>query len=208
MAQEDPRGGWSTLPPPAQLEGMEIRDAAGAPLGRVDDVYVDREEGGAVRYVAVGAEAPGHSHLVPVGVVRLEEEGAVLVTACEGEHLRGGPAVACDATVTRGHEEEVVAYFRDLHGAGYMRPWAEPPEIHGPGYMRPEEELPEIHGPGYMRPEEEPPEVHGPGYMRPEEEPPELHGPGYMRPKEEPPEVGGAGRMDPKFLSAVKSWRQ
>ena len=204
-SQDAPRGGRGALPSPAELQGMEVRDASGSPAGTVEDVYVDRQDG-TVRYVAVGAATEGHNHLIPVGVVRLED-GRVLVTACEGSHLRGGPTMACDATVTRPHEEEIVGYFRDLHGSGYMRPWAEPPELHGAGYMRPEEEPPETEGPGYMRPEEEPPEVHGSGYMRPEKEPPETEGPGYMRPDEEPPEVGGAGRMDPAFLSAVKSWR-
>ena len=113
----------STLPPPAELESMEIRDATGAATGHVEDVYVE----------GVGAETRWRS------------------------------------TPRR---------FRDLHGAGYMRP------------------------------ENEPPEVHGAGYMRPENEPPEVHGAGYMRPENEPPEVHGAGRMDPKFLSTVRRWRE
>jgi PRC-barrel domain protein len=206
-SQDDPRDGRSSLPPPAQLEGMEIRDASGDRAGRVEDVYVDREDG-TLRYVAVEAKSPGNSHLIPVGLVKVDGDGKTLEAACEGERLRGGPTVARDATVTRPREEEVVAYFRDLHGAGYMRPWAEPPELHGSGYMRPEGEPPETHGPGYMRPEEEPAETHGAGYMRPEGEPPETHGAGYMRPEGEPPEIGGAGRMDPKFLSTVKRWRE
>jgi hypothetical protein len=193
------------IPPPAELEGMEARDASGAPAGRVEDVYIDREVS-VTRYVALACEDPDCYRLVPVEVVRVEAE--TLVIGVEGEQLTGAPTVPRDAEVTRQHESDVAGYFADLHDAGYMRPWAEPPQLHGAGYMRPEGEPPEVHGAGYMRPEGEPPEVHGAGYMRPEGEPPQAHGAGYMRPEDEPPEVGGAGRMDPRFLSAVKRWRQ
>jgi hypothetical protein len=202
-AQQNPRE-RSPVPPPADLEGMEVRDAAGERAGRVEDVYVDRE-GSATRYVALPCAEPSDYRLVPVGVVRVEEEW--LVIAVEGEHLSRAPTVARDAAVTHEHEGDVAAYFRNLHDAGYMRPWAEPPQVHGAGYMRPGDEPAEVHGAGYMRPGDEPPEVHGAGYMRPGDEPPEVHGAGYMRPGDEPAEVHGAGRMDPRVLSAVKRWR-
>ena len=208
--QEDPRGGPRAVPPPAELEGMELRDSSGTSAGLVEDVYVDRQDG-TPRYVAVGGGASGQHYLVPVALVRVEDGGgnvAWLVAACEVEQLRGGPTVEQGGTVTGPHEEQVSAYFGGLHDAGQMQPWAAPPQPHGAGYMRPQNEPPEVHGAGYMRPENEPPEVHGAGYMRPENEPPEVHGAGYMRPQDEPPEVGGAGRMDPKFLSAVKRWRE
>jgi hypothetical protein len=204
MTTQDPGGGGS-VPPPAELEGMEVRDPSGAPAGRVEDVYVDRVTT-VTRYVAVTCEEPGEYRLVPIGVVRVEEEA--LVVALEADQLGGAPTVARDADVTRQHEGEVAAYFRGMHDAGYMRPWAEPPQLHGAGYMRPGDEPPQTHGAGYMRPENEPPEVHGAGYMRPENEPPEVGGAGYMRPQDQPPEVGGAGRMDPRFLSDIKRWRQ
>jgi PRC-barrel domain len=178
------------VPAPAELEGMEVRDASGAPAGRVEDVYVDREVS-VTRYVALACEDPNDYRLVPVEVVRVEEE--TLVIAVEGAHLSDAPTVPRDEAVTRQHESDVAGYFAGLHDAGYMRPWAAPPRLHEAGYMRPEGE---------------PPELHGAGYMRPEGEPPELHGAGYMRPGDEPPEVGGAGRVDPRFLSAVKRWRE
>ncbi|MDX6647644.1 MAG: hypothetical protein QOK40_3371 [Miltoncostaeaceae bacterium] len=184
---------------------MEVQDATGAPLGRVQDVYVERE-GPATRYVALAGDESGRHRLVPSECVRMERERVVVALA--SEHLGGAPTVARDATVTREHEGLVAGYYRDLHEAGYMQPWAEPPELHGAGYMRPEQEPPEVGGAGYMRPEEEPPETHGAGYMYPEQEPPEVHGAGYMRPEDEPPEVGGAGRMDPRYLSDVKHWRE
>jgi hypothetical protein len=202
MTTEDPQE-RGEVPAPAELEGMEVRDASGAPAGRVEDVYVDREVS-VTRYVALDCEEPGHYRLVPVEVVRVEEDS--LVIAVEGAHLSGAPTVPRDAAVTREHESGVAAYFQDLHDAGYMRPWAEPPELHGAGYMRPGDEPPQVHGAGHMRSGD--PELHGAGYMRPGGEPPELHGAGYMRPGDEPPEVGGAGRMDPRFLSAVKRWRE
>jgi hypothetical protein len=188
---------------------MEVRDAEDEPVGRVADVYVERVDA-SVSYVAVEGDSPDDVQLVPVGVVRVTEVAGVagLSAGVEGDRLLGGPSVARGAPVTLADEQAVAGYFQDLHGAGYMRPWAEPPEVHGAGYMRPGTEPVQTHGAGYMRPDTEPPEVHGAGYMRPDTEPPEVHGAGYMRPENEPPEVGGAGRMDPTLLSAVRSWRE
>ena len=128
---------------------MEVRDASGAPTGRVEDVYVDRETT-TIRYVALACDEPGNYRLVPIGVVRVERESVIV--ALEGEHLSAAPTVARDDAVTREHEGTIATYFRDLHDAGYMRPWAEPPQLHGAGYMRPGDEPPELHGAGYMRP--------------------------------------------------------
>jgi hypothetical protein len=205
MSTEDRTAGRDAMPPPSDVEGMEMRDASGAPVGRVTDVYVERE-GGAARYVAVECDEPGQVHLVPVGVVK-ESEG-VLVAAVKAEHVRGGPKVAADEPVHLSHEATVGDYYTDLHEAGHMQPWALPPELHSAGYMRPGNEPPELHGAGYMRPGNEPVEIHGAGYMRPGTEPAEVHGGGYMRPANEPPEVGGAGRMNPRALSAVKRLRE
>src|SRR3954470_12706042 len=58
------------VPGPAELEGMEVRDASGAPAGRVEDVYVDREVS-VTRYVALAGEDPNDYRLVPVEVVRI-----------------------------------------------------------------------------------------------------------------------------------------
>ena len=48
--------------------------------------------------------------------------GACLVAACTSEQLRGAPTVPREEGMTRADEERVDAYFRELHGAGYMRP--------------------------------------------------------------------------------------
>ena len=102
----------------------------------------------------MGAETPGHHYLVPVGLVRVEDGGGVLWLVAAGEvaQLRAAPTVERDATVTPPHEEQVSSYFGELHDAGYMRPWAEPPQLHGAGYMRPENEPPEVGGAGKMDP--------------------------------------------------------
>lgn len=205
MATEQRTGGRDTLPPPSEVEGMEMRDASGAPVGRVADVYVERE-GGDARYVAVECAEPGHVHLVPVGVVRGSETS--LECAVSAEHVRGGPTVAADDPVHLSHEAAVGEYYINLHEAGHMRPWALPPDLHGAGYMRPDEEPPERHGAGYFRPGREPVQIFGAGEMRPEDGPPEEHGPGHMRPDEEPPAAGEAGRMNPQTLSAVRRWRE
>src|SRR5262245_7795347 len=99
------------IPPPAELEGMEARDASGAPAGRVEDVYVDREVS-VTRYVALACDDPNDYRLVPVDVIRVEAE--IVVIGVEGEHLSGAPTVPRDAAVTRAHEGDVAAYFADL----------------------------------------------------------------------------------------------
>jgi sporulation protein YlmC with PRC-barrel domain len=206
MSSQERTAGRDAIPPASELEGMEMRDESGARIGRVRDVYVERQ-GDAIRYVAVECDTPDQVHLVPVGVVR-EWEGA-LVAAVKDEHVRGGPAMACTDPVHLSHEAKVGDYYVGLHEAGYMQPWALPPDLHGAGYMRPRNEPPELHGAGYMRPGNEPVELEGAGYMRPQDEPPETQGAGYMRPKEKPPEVGGGGRMqDPTKLSAVRRWNE
>src|SRR5262245_54875406 len=123
MTTQDP-GGRGPVPGPADLEGMEVRDASGAPAGRVEDVYVDRVTT-VTRYVALGCDDPGDYRLVPIDVVRVEEE--VLIVGLDADRLTGAPTVGRDADVTREQEGQVAAYFRGMHDAGYMRPWAEPP---------------------------------------------------------------------------------
>jgi len=193
---------------PNELSGMAVSDHDGKPAGTISDVYVDREDGTTPRYVALSAPAADRVRLVPVSVLSVGQTdgGAEIMVACAADMIERSPTVDSRAPVTRSHEQEVVDYYRGLHEAGYMRPWAQPPEMHGAGYMRPDNEPPEAHGAGYMRPEAEPPEAHGAGYMRPETEPAELHGAGYMRPDNEPPEAGGAGRMDPASLASVRRW--
>jgi hypothetical protein len=203
MSVDDRTAGRDAIPQPSKVEGMEMRDASGAVVGRVAGAYVERQ-GGAARYVAVEGADPGQVHLVPVGVVK-ESEGALLC-AVTAEQVRGGPAIAASEPVHLSHVASVGDYYTDLHEGGYMQPWALPPDLHAAGYMRPGNEPPELHGAGYMRPGNEPVEIGGAGYMRPEGEPPELHGAGYMRPGDEPSEVGGAGRMRPREFSAVKRW--
>src|SRR5262245_15538630 len=114
MTTQDP-GGRGPVPPPADLEGMEVRDASGAPAGRVEDVYVDRVTT-VTRYVALACEDPGGYRLVPIGVVRVEEEA--LVVALDAGRLTDAPTVPRDADVTREHEGQVAAYFRGMHDAG------------------------------------------------------------------------------------------
>ena len=58
MTAEDPSTA-RPVPPPGELEGMEVRDASGAPTGRVEDVYVDRETT-TIRYVALACDEPGN----------------------------------------------------------------------------------------------------------------------------------------------------
>ncbi len=68
--------GRRPLPPIDQLEGMEVRDAAGERIGSVAEVVTDTT-GELVRFLAVGTGWFGNRrHMVPVDDVRLGNDGA------------------------------------------------------------------------------------------------------------------------------------
>ena len=50
---------------PQDLRGMFVRDRDGAPVGTVEDLYVDRPTG-EIRYLGIAAEALGVHVLVPL----------------------------------------------------------------------------------------------------------------------------------------------
>ena len=61
------------MPQPQDLRGAYVRDRDGAPVGTVEDLYVDRPTG-EIRYLGVAADALGVHVLVPVDEVTVTED--------------------------------------------------------------------------------------------------------------------------------------
>jgi hypothetical protein len=101
------------LPPLDQLEGMEIRDASGEKIGKVDDSYTDTE-GTYVRYLAVKTGWFGSKrHMIPVDDVRVESDGddTYLAVPYDKDHLRKAPTHDRDEDFTRSHEEATYGHY-------------------------------------------------------------------------------------------------
>jgi sporulation protein YlmC with PRC-barrel domain len=103
----------TNLPPIDQLEGMEVRDASGEKIGKVDDSYTDT--GGAyVRYLAVTTGWFGTKrHMIPVDDVRVESDGddPYLVVPYAKDHLRAAPTHERDEDFTHAHEEATYGHY-------------------------------------------------------------------------------------------------
>jgi hypothetical protein len=103
----------TNLPPIDQLEGMEVRDAAGDKIGKVDDAYTD--SGGAyVRYLAVTTGWFGTKrHMIPVDDVRAESDGdrTYLAVPYTKDQLRDAPTHDRDQDFTQAHEETTYGHY-------------------------------------------------------------------------------------------------
>ena len=103
----------TSLPPIDQLEGMEVRDAAGEKVGKVDDSYTDT--GGAyVRYLAVTTGWFGtERHMIPVDDVRVESDGdhTYLAVPYAKDHLREAPTHERDEDFTHADEEATYSHY-------------------------------------------------------------------------------------------------
>ena len=103
----------TNLPPIDQLEGMEVRDAAGEKVGKVDDSYTDT--GGAyVRYLAVTTGWFGTKrHMIPVDDVRVESDGdhTYLAVPYAKDHLREAPTHERDQDFTQADEEATYSHY-------------------------------------------------------------------------------------------------
>lgn len=62
------------LPAPEDLRGMYVCDRDGAPVGTVEELYVDRRSG-ETRYLGVAAEALGVHVLMPLDEVVVDDDG-------------------------------------------------------------------------------------------------------------------------------------
>jgi hypothetical protein len=103
----------TNLPPIDQLEGTEVRDAAGEKIGKVDDSYTDA--GGAyVRYLAVTTGWFGTKrHMIPVDDVRVESDGDRIYLAIPytKDQLRDAPTHERDEDFTQAHEEATYSHY-------------------------------------------------------------------------------------------------
>ena len=103
----------TNLPPIDQLDGMEVRDATGEKIGKVDDSYTDT--GGAyVRYLAVTTGWFGTKrHMIPVDDVRVESDGdhTYLAVPYAKDHLREAPTHERDQDFTQADEEATYSHY-------------------------------------------------------------------------------------------------
>ena len=103
----------TNLPPIDQLDGMEVRDATGEKIGKVDDSYTDT--GGAyVRYLAVTTGWFGTKrHMIPVDDVSVESDGdhAYLAVPYAKDHLREAPTHERDQDFTKADEEATYSHY-------------------------------------------------------------------------------------------------
>ena len=103
----------TNLPPIDQLEGMEVRDAAGEKVGKVDDSYTDTG-GPYVRYVAVTTGWFGTKrHMIPVDDVRVESDGdhTYLAVPYAKDHLREAPTHERNEDFTQADEEATYSHY-------------------------------------------------------------------------------------------------
>lgn len=99
-------------PEPQDLRGMYVRDRDGAPVGTVEDLFVDRPTG-EVRYLGVSAEALGLQLLVPLAGTTVEEDdlGPAVRVPYTRAHLMDAPPLAPDAEPTVALEGEIHSHF-------------------------------------------------------------------------------------------------
>ncbi len=97
---------------PQDLRGMFVRDRDGAPVGTVEDLYVDRPTG-EIRYLGISAEALGVHVLVPLEGVAAEEDelGEAVRVPYTRAHLMEAPPLAPGTEPTVTLEGEIHSHF-------------------------------------------------------------------------------------------------
>ena len=97
---------------PQDLRGMFVRDRDGAPVGTVEDLYVDRPTG-EIRYIGISAEALGVHVLVPLDGVTADEDelGEAVRVPYTRAHLMEAPPLAPGTEPTVALEGEIHSHF-------------------------------------------------------------------------------------------------
>jgi sporulation protein YlmC with PRC-barrel domain len=97
---------------PQDLRGMYVRDSGGAPVGTVEDLYVDRPTG-AIRYLGIAAEALDVHVLVPLEDVTVEEDelGRAVRVPYTRARLMAAPPLPPGAEPTVALEGEIHSHF-------------------------------------------------------------------------------------------------
>jgi sporulation protein YlmC with PRC-barrel domain len=97
---------------PQELRGMFVRDRDGAPVGTVEDLYIDRPSG-EVRYLGISAEALGVHVLVPLEGVAVDddEQGSAVRVPYTRTHLMEAPPLAPGTEPTVALEGEIHSHF-------------------------------------------------------------------------------------------------
>lgn len=103
----------TVLPTLDELEGMEVRDASGEKIGKVDDAYTDTNST-YVRYLAVKTGWFGTKrHMIPIDDVRVESDGGdeYLTVPYSKDQLRDAPTHERDEDFTHRHEEATYGHY-------------------------------------------------------------------------------------------------
>lgn len=97
---------------PHDLRGMYARDRDGAPVGTVEELYVDRPTG-EIRYLGLAADAIGVHVLVPLDEVVLDEDdlGPAVRLPYTRAQLMAAPALPPGAEATVALEGEIHSHF-------------------------------------------------------------------------------------------------
>jgi sporulation protein YlmC with PRC-barrel domain len=100
------------VPLPQEMRGMYVRDRDGAPVGVVEEVYVDRATG-RMRYIGVAADALGVHVLVPLDEVTVhdDEQGPAVAVPYTRAHLMHAPPLPHGAEPTIAQEGEIHSHF-------------------------------------------------------------------------------------------------
>jgi sporulation protein YlmC with PRC-barrel domain len=107
MTTADP--GEVALPPREEMRGMPVMDRDGAPIGTVDDIYVDLNQPD-VRYLAIATGLTGNRrHIVPIEHVALVGTG--LRVPYEAEQVRQSPAYEVDTELTAEVEDDIYRHY-------------------------------------------------------------------------------------------------
>ena len=103
----------TALPALDELGGMEVRDASGEKIGKVDDAYTDTGST-YVRYLAVKTGLLGTKrHMIPVNDVRTESDGddTYLTVPYSKDQLRDAPTHERDEDFTHEHEKTTYQHY-------------------------------------------------------------------------------------------------
>ncbi len=97
---------------PQELRGMYVRDRDGAPVGTVEDLYVDRPTG-EIRYLGIAAEALGVHWAVPLEGVAVDDDdhGSAVRVPYTRTHLMEAPPLAPGTEPTVALEGEIHSHF-------------------------------------------------------------------------------------------------
>jgi hypothetical protein len=96
--------------PGEQYRGYEVRDRDGDKIGKVDDLFVDRDD--RPEYIGVKMGLLGSkTTLIPMGLVRTDEEQRVMEVDQPKDRVKDAPSFGQDDEITSEREDEIYNHF-------------------------------------------------------------------------------------------------